>query len=783
VVVNEKQSVTLAAIVAVLDGKPAGDGWACNCPAHDDHSRHLSVTEKNGKILFHCNHGCDQGAVVAALKERSLWPSGNGQERTDPREETYIYRDAEGREAYRKNRFYKPGDPEKHFAFWHMEGGKLVKDKGTKESLLYRLPELLAALHRGETVYVTEGEKDVATLVSWGLVATCNDGGAKNWKAVHASYFPRGSKVLIVPDDDPVGIEFVRAVTRTLEARGCEIRVVILDKKDVTEWKEAGHTKEQFVELAEHAGTFSDWLSWVAPGTEEKEATPEKDPVRAALEEEFLKAPSHGLAADLLFNHFVGETIFERFSLRPGDGGEFYRRARGACYYDPFPKIREHSRAILEQAIDEALKRLEEKTEKKELVELFVSAGRAKQRTRTQDFLNGSLALLSDKVSVDPSVPWNATGEAIPTLDQVIDFSGDLPVARPARENEYFRYPAPCSAAAILEGGASPAFDAYLKTLFPDAETSAAALGCMGVCISSKATKTFQVWVNPDGDGGKNTLFDLLRQLLPERIVMAKNALITYRGDSSERRFGEIVMKGKSGVFFDEIGGDLDIHQIKRFTGLSEIRSEAKGRDSVGFQQTWALVAMSNVTPTFFPANDAAFLSRLIVLPFSSVFYVDEEDRLRRLHQGVPEERLQLAREKDQLIAGLLLERPQILHGLILAWLECRKRGGRPPNSKECAREKEAFRKASDRAEQYYDEFLIRDPAGRVAYAEIKKTWGEFFGGKDPNMREIVAGLKKRFHFVTTGKSHGDQYLLGVALKVNSCAPGFSDEGGREDDR
>lgn len=44
--------------------------------------------------------------------------------------------------------------------------------------VLYRLPEVRAAIHAGRPVYVVEGEKDADTLARLGLAATCNVEGA-----------------------------------------------------------------------------------------------------------------------------------------------------------------------------------------------------------------------------------------------------------------------------------------------------------------------------------------------------------------------------------------------------------------------------------------------------------------------------------------------------------------------------------------------------------------------------------------------------------------------------
>jgi len=49
--------------------------WRTNCPAHEDGSPGLEVTVKNGKVLLKCwNGGCAQDAIIAALKDRGLWP-------------------------------------------------------------------------------------------------------------------------------------------------------------------------------------------------------------------------------------------------------------------------------------------------------------------------------------------------------------------------------------------------------------------------------------------------------------------------------------------------------------------------------------------------------------------------------------------------------------------------------------------------------------------------------------------------------------------------------------
>jgi hypothetical protein len=44
------------------------------CPAHDDHEPSLSIRQADdGKVLVRCHAGCDQVAVIEALRARGLW--------------------------------------------------------------------------------------------------------------------------------------------------------------------------------------------------------------------------------------------------------------------------------------------------------------------------------------------------------------------------------------------------------------------------------------------------------------------------------------------------------------------------------------------------------------------------------------------------------------------------------------------------------------------------------------------------------------------------------------
>lgn len=477
----------------------------------------------------------------------------------------------------------------------------------------------------------------------------------------------------------------------------------------------------------------------------------------------FFWTPSHGLAADILFSEFSESWIFERYDS--SGRGEFFQRVY--CYYQPVLDPKHRAREVLEREINASFERLRESTSDEEIQKVYSAAGKAIYKVRSKDFLTASLSLFSERISII-TIPWNATPETIPTLTEILDFSGSQPIARAPRADEYFKDPIPLHARDVLHAGACPTFENFIKTLFPDTDTQMSALHCLAATIANKPQKTFWIWTNEEGDGGKNTLMDLVHGLMPGHTATLKGSLIVYKGEKSERRFGEIELRGRTAGFFDEVGGAFDIAAIKRYTGLSMVRGEAKGRDSVEFSQTWALIALCNKLPVFFPATDGAFLSRLFILPFGSVFYASEEARLRHITLGVDPGRLRPAKDKHELMNDLLHERKAIIRALVESYLDMRdKHGGRAFESVACRRAREAYRASNDTIEQFFYEYLMRDETGRITYVDLREAWIEFSGDKKATTREVVGNITERFKWTEIKKSHGVRYVYGITANIS----------------
>ena len=159
---------------------------------------------------------------------------------------TFDYADEHGEVLYQSVKF--ADDLEPRFMQRHPDGrgGWKWGIEGIRR-ILYRLPELLAAVVGGQTIYLVEGEKDARALTAHGLTATCNPGGAGKWRTEYSETL-RGADVVIVGDNDEPGRAHAEQVATALHGVASRVRVLDLAKAwpecpakgDVSDWLAAG---------------------------------------------------------------------------------------------------------------------------------------------------------------------------------------------------------------------------------------------------------------------------------------------------------------------------------------------------------------------------------------------------------------------------------------------------------------------------------------------------------------------------------------------------------------
>src|SRR5207302_1012436 len=128
--------------------------------------------------------------------------------------------------------------------------------------VLYRLPELKAAIAAAQVIYIAEGEKDVDVLVKYGFAATCNPMGAGKWLPEHTETLRGAARVVVIADKDENGRRHARFVATALHGVAKSVKLIELPDskekpvKDGADFFAAAGTADELRALAEAVPEF-----------------------------------------------------------------------------------------------------------------------------------------------------------------------------------------------------------------------------------------------------------------------------------------------------------------------------------------------------------------------------------------------------------------------------------------------------------------------------------------------------------------------------------------------
>lgn len=238
--------------------KVSNVGSSSTCPAHEDHAPSVSIgNRRDGDgVLIKCHAGCSTTDVLAALgmTDADLFDEAREKSTKAQVVARYDYTDEAGVLLYQKVRFepktFRQRRPEGNGWSWSLADARRV---------LYRLPEVLAAIAADAPVFVCEGEKDADALRAAGMTATTWTEGAwkpdqaPKWRADYTEAL-RDARVAVVGDRDDPG----RHTAATIAASLADVAasVVVLEPvvgKDVSDHLAAGRTVAELVVVPESA--------------------------------------------------------------------------------------------------------------------------------------------------------------------------------------------------------------------------------------------------------------------------------------------------------------------------------------------------------------------------------------------------------------------------------------------------------------------------------------------------------------------------------------------------
>lgn len=233
-------------------------GWGQTlCHKHKDHKPSGFIDYETG--VFHCK-GCGYKASIfdyymdrhnvdfPTAKSELSKLAGLSKEPQRKLVKAYDYLNESGKLIFQCLRYEPKGfnqrrpDPSNQ--------GKWIYNLEDIKLIPYNLPEVIKP--ENKDIFIVEGEKDVESLQSIGLVASCNPMGAGKWKPEYNQY-STGKRVVIIPDNDEAGCNHALQVAKNLKDIAEVVKVVELsglpDKGDVSNWIQTGGNKEKLIEI------------------------------------------------------------------------------------------------------------------------------------------------------------------------------------------------------------------------------------------------------------------------------------------------------------------------------------------------------------------------------------------------------------------------------------------------------------------------------------------------------------------------------------------------------
>lgn len=247
--------------------KTSSSGYSCCCPAHSDTNPSLSVTEaEDSKILIKCFAGCLPEEICASLgiSIADLFPEKLSKENRLQNRVEYLYQDENSHTLYHKIRI-EPGfdGKDKSFFYEHLDDkGNIIKNLAGCRKVLYKLPELIKAIHENKTVFLVEGEKDANKLTKYGLTTTTTPESLK-WNHEFTEVL-KDADVVILYDMDKTGLERKNLLCKTLYKKTRRLRVIDLPGqeyqdshgKDISDWLSEGNTIEKLLQIVDQTSDY-----------------------------------------------------------------------------------------------------------------------------------------------------------------------------------------------------------------------------------------------------------------------------------------------------------------------------------------------------------------------------------------------------------------------------------------------------------------------------------------------------------------------------------------------
>lgn len=559
--------------------KRYGDKSQAKCPAHDDKQASLTISKGKKCTLFYCHAGCrlDDILSAAGLEKKDTYYDAEPQQTNwrdfvEGREKrkieaVYNYISLSGSYSYTKIRLEG-----KKFIYGILQNGRFEYGLGhdtprkSYKAIYGSVQALNKAISEGKPLFVVEGEKDCDTMTKQGYaVFTC--GGCSDWQADFATLV-QGAEVYILADNDAAGRRVAETIFNDVQAVAKCVKIITpmpdIPKADITDYFEAGHSKEEFEQLLKQ-DTVTENRIWA----EEQE---EIDLLQfhTVAESGKITGVYHNAIFEYIKSHYnifiVGGTVYIF------DCGYFKVDATGA-----------RLKSIIREFI---YPQFIKSTTINNIYNLFL-----------QDI---SLELQFDELNCYPSY-W------ICFQNGMYDTKEKRLLPHSPKYRAINQIPHDYKPDAVTSGAKT---DEYLNFICEDPDSKEMLLQFMGYSLTKDVSQQKFLVLNGEGGTGKSTVIRLIETLAGSRNV--SNISLA----DLQQRFASFGLMGKllNSCADLEIQALEDTSIIKKILGEDTLRAEQKGRDAISFKSYAKLIFSTNELPLVKSEKTNGFYRRLLVL-------------------------------------------------------------------------------------------------------------------------------------------------------------------------
>ena len=596
--------ITFQQTIELLDATMStGEQFSARCPAHNDTNPSLSIRKsEDGKVLLHCHAGCpfekiknaihkkvlEQGLTLleyAAMKKLPLdylqneWRLKDVMWQGRPALALPYLEDATCDANRRKIRLSK----DSHDMLWD-EGA------GTIPYGLWRLDDDM------DELAITEGESDAQTL-AFHSVPVLGVSGAKGWKPEFAEYqqVKNAKKILLVPDRDNAGNEFVRKVARDFPNKN--LVVIPLPTKDISELH-LEHPTDFDLEwrcALSLAKTPNDYLA----GQENE--TPSKPECRPFTDlgnaERFVLEHGEGVryCAEVKKWFIWNGKLWEKDS-----SGEIYRRAKKTV------------RGMLVEAAH-----IESEEVRKALV-------KHERRSESENRIKAMVNLAQS----ESGVPIRLTDfDADPMLFNVQNGTIDLRKGelRKHRREDLISKISPVT---YNPSSSAPLWSSFIKRITNGSEGLGEYLArTVGYSLTGETSEHALFLLYGTGANGKSTFLEALRYVMGDYAMTADfGAFLTSKGQGIRNDIARL--KGARFVTAteSEAGKRMAESLVKQLTGGDQVSARFLYGEFFEFQPAFKLFLGTNHRPKII-GSDEGIWRRIRLIPFTVTIPPSERDK------------------------------------------------------------------------------------------------------------------------------------------------------------